>query len=53
MTSWMISKRTANRGIFMAMDLGRCHEGSIDIYCHIDAEDVMKSYMAYVPKQGI
>ena len=26
---------------------------SIDIYYHIDAEDVRKSYMAYVPQLGI
>jgi hypothetical protein len=26
---------------------------SIDIYYHIDPEDVRKSYMAYVPQLGI
>jgi integrase/recombinase XerD len=32
---------------------GDAMKESIDIYYHIDAEDVRKSYMAYVPQLGI
>jgi len=32
---------------------GDAMKESIDIYCHIDAKDVWKSYMAYVPQLGI
>jgi len=32
---------------------GDAMKESIDIYYHIDAEDVRKSYMAYVPQLGL